>query len=175
MIYLIFLCELSVFAVLSFSLCNILYSFPDFLSSKFINLLLNFIRVHQRLIHTIFSSFEETRIHRTCKKCARLQIGVYVISGNGRNKMYDLLYLAVILIICLIGCVFWFLYRAMKSTADKHRRVDDTLDKSIEQQERKDAILANDELIQQRQEKLIKKMEDNCERVEKLLDRFESR
>ena len=42
MIYLIFLCELSVFAVLSFSLCNILYSFPDFLSSKFINLLLKF-------------------------------------------------------------------------------------------------------------------------------------
>ena len=48
--------------------------------------------------------------------------------------MYDLLYLAVILIICLIGCVFLFLYRAMKSTSDKHRRVDDTLDKSIEQQ-----------------------------------------
>ncbi len=89
--------------------------------------------------------------------------------------MYDLLIIAVILIICLIGCVFWFLYRAMKSTADKHRRVDDTLDKSIEQQERKDAILANDELLQQRHEKLIKKMEDNCERVEKLLDRFESR
>ena len=134
-----------------------------------------FIRAYQRLIHTILSSFEETRIHRTCKKCARLQFGVYEISGNGRNKMYDLLYLAVILIIGLIGCVFWFLYRAMKSTADKHRRVDDTLDKTMAQQKRIDSILENDESRQQRQEVLIKKMEDNCERVEKLLDRFESR
>lgn len=45
----------------------------------------------------------------------------------------------------------------MKSTSNKRRRGDDILDKSIQQQERKDTILADDELIQQRQEKLTKK------------------